>query len=303
MAAQLMSGKDTAAAVKADLDREIEDLKERGIMPRLDIIRVGSKPEDLAYERGARKRFEKLGITLDVTELPEDVTQEEFEDTLQTANRDPLVHGILIFRPLPENIDEERIAGLIAPEKDVDCMSPVNIAKVMTGEACSAPCTAEADFTTCTAEIGFAPCTAEAAIEIGERNGIDFDGKNVTVIGRSMVVGRPLSMMLLQKNATVTVCHSHSKDIVASCRTADVVISAAGRIGLVTADMVKDGACVIDVGINAGPDGQLKGDVDFEAVSEKAAMITPVPGGVGGVTTSILARHVVLAAETLGAEK
>ena len=285
MAAQLMSGKDTAAAVKADLDREIEDLKERGIMPRLDIIRVGSKPEDLAYERGARKRFEKLGITLDVTELPEDVTQEEFEDTLQTANRDPLVHGILIFRPLPENIDEERIAGLVAPEKDVDCMSPVNIAKVMTGET------------------GFAPCTAEAAIEIGERNGIDFDGKNVTVIGRSMVVGRPLSMMLLQKNATVTVCHSHSKDIVASCRTADVVISAAGRIGLVTADMVKDGACVIDVGINAGPDGQLKGDVDFEAVSEKAAMITPVPGGVGGVTTSILARHVVLAAETLGAEK
>ena len=279
MTARLMTGKDTAAAIKTELDRDIERLKECGVMPRLDIIRVGERPEDLAYERGAQKRFEKLGIALDVTELQEDVTEEEFEDALSALNKDSLVHGILIFRPLPENIDENRIAGLIAPEKDVDCMSPVNIARLMTGEE------------------GFAPCTAEAAIEIGERNGIDFDGKNVTVIGRSMVVGRPLSMMLLKKNATVTICHSHSKNIAESCRTADVVISAAGRAGLIKADMVRDGACVIDVGINVGPDGKLTGDVDFSAVSEKAAMITPVPGGVGGVTTSILARHVVIAAE------
>lgn len=281
MTAQLMTGKDTAEAIKAELDREIEDLKERGVMPRLSIIRVGEKTEDLAYERGAGKRFEKLGIALDVTELPEDVTEEELEEALSVLNKDPFVHGILIFRPLPENIDEDRIAGLIAPEKDVDCMSPVNIARLMTGEE------------------GFAPCTAEAAIEIGERNGIDFDGKNVTVVGRSMVVGRPLSMMLLRKNATVTICHSHSEDIAESCRTADVVISAAGRVGLIKADMVRDGACVIDVGINVGPDGKLAGDVDFDAVSEKAAMITPVPGGVGGVTTSILARHVVTAAKNM----
>lgn len=281
MTAQLMLGKDTAAAIKAELDKEIECLKARGIMPRLDIIRVGEKPEDLAYEKGASKRFEMLGIELRVNELPEDVTEEEFEKTITTLNEDPLVHGILIFRPLPPALDEDRIEGLIAPGKDVDCMSPVNIAKVMTGEE------------------GFAPCTAEAAIEIGERSGIDFDGKNVTVIGRSMVVGRPLAMMLLRKNATVTICHSHSADIAESCLGADVVISAAGHAGLVTADMVRDGACVIDVGINVGQDGKLTGDVDFDAVSERAAKITPVPGGVGGVTTSILARHVVLAARSV----
>ena len=279
MTARLMLGKDTAAAIGAELGRDIDELKERGVIPRLEIIKVGDRPEDLAYENGARKRFEKLGIELDVTRLPEDVTEEEFEDSLAIMNGDPLVHGILVLRPLPENLDEEKIAGMIAPEKDVDCLSPVNIAKVMTGKS------------------GFAPCTAEAAIEIGERNGIDFDGKNVTVIGRSMVVGRPLAMMLLQKNATVTVCHSHTKDLAESCRNADVIIAAAGHAGLVTSDMVKDGACVIDVGINARPDGKLTGDVDFDAAAEKASMITPVPGGVGGVTTSILARHVVLAAE------
>lgn len=316
MTAQLMMGKDTAAAVKSDLDSEIADLKERGILPRLDIIRVGSKPEDLAYENGARKRFEKLGLALDVTELPEDVTEEEFEEALIRLNEDPLVHGILVFRPLPENLDADRIAGLIAPEKDVDCFSPVNIAKVLTGEsgfdACSCAETGRAE--TGRNEIhtgaegslgadsrknagGFAPCTAEAAIEIGERNGIDFDGKSVTIVGRSMVVGRPLAMMLLQKNATVTICHTHTKDLAASCQRADVIIAAAGRAGLITADMVSDDACVIDVGINVGADGKLTGDVDFDAVSEKAAMITPVPGGVGGVTTSILARHVVTAAE------
>ena len=282
MSAKLMLGKDTAAAVKAELDREIEKLKERGVMPRLDIIRVGDRPEDLAYENGARKRFEKLGIELEVTELPCDVTEEEFEKTLQGMNEDPLVHGILVFRPLPETLDVDRIARLTAPEKDVDCFDPVNIAKVLNGD-----------------NDGFAPCTAEAAIEIGERGGIDFDGKNVTIIGRSMVVGRPLAMMLLKKDATVTVCHLHTKDLKESCKNADVIISAAGHAGLVTEDMVKDGASIIDIGINVTEDGKLVGDVDFDAVSEKAARITPVPGGVGGVTTSILARHVVIAAERL----
>lgn len=282
MSAQLMLGKDTAAAVKAELDCEISELKARGVMPRLDIIRVGERPEDMAYENGARKRFEKLGITLNVTELPEDVTQAEFEETLDKMNEDPLVHGILVFRPLPETLDVDRIARLTAPEKDVDCFDPVNIAKILNGD-----------------NDGFAPCTAEAAIEIGERGGIDFDGKTVTIIGRSMVVGRPLAMMLLKKNATVTVCHQHTEDLAASCRNADVIISAAGHAGLVTADMVKDGASIIDIGINVTDDGKLTGDVDFDAVSEKADKITPVPGGVGGVTTSILARHVVIAAERL----
>lgn len=282
MTAKLMLGKDTVAAVKAELDCEIEELKARGITPRLDIIRVGNKPEDLAYERGARKRFEKLGIDLEVTELPADVNEEDFEETLEKMNGDPKIHGILVFRPLPETLDVDRIARLTAPEKDVDCFDPVNIAKVLNGDS-----------------DGFAPCTAEAAIEIGERGGIDFDGKDVTIIGRSMVVGRPLAMMLLKKNATVTICHQHTKDLAESCRNADVIISAAGHAGLVTSDMVKDGASVIDIGINVADDGKLTGDVDFDAVSEKAEKITPVPGGVGGVTTSILARHVVIAAERL----
>ena len=294
MTAQLMLGKDTAAAIKADLDNDIEELKARGVTPRLEIIKIGDKPEDKAYENGARKRFEKLGLDLDVKMLPEDVTQDQFEATLIAMNEDPQVHGILVFRPFPKTFDEDKIARLIAPEKDVDCFSPVNMAKVLTGEiGFDAGNTSKAK----TARSGFAPCTAEAAIEIGERNGIDFDGKRVTVIGRSMVVGRPLAMMLLQKNATVTICHSHTKDLAASCRGADVVISAAGQAGLVTADMVKDGVCVIDIGINVDADGKLTGDVDFDAVAEKAAKITPVPGGVGGVTTSILARHVVLAAK------
>lgn len=282
MSAKLMLGKDTAAAVKADLDGVIEQLKVRGVTPRLDIIRVGKRPEDMAYENGARKRFEKLGMDLEVTELPEDVSEEDFENVLENMNKDPLVHGILVFRPLPETLDVDRIARLTAPEKDVDCFDPVNIAKVLNGDS-----------------DGFAPCTAEAAIEIGERGGIDFDGKNVTIIGRSMVVGRPLAMMLLKKNATVTVCHLHTKDLAESCRNADVIISAAGHAGLVTADMVKDGASIIDIGINVTEDGKLVGDVDFDAVAEKAERITPVPGGVGGVTTSILARHVVIAAERL----
>lgn len=282
MSAKLLLGKDTAAAVKADLDSVIEQLKARGVTPRLDIIRVGKRPEDMAYENGARKRFEKLGIALEVTELPEDVSEEDFENVLENMNKDPLVHGILVFRPLPETLDVDRIARLTAPEKDVDCFDPVNIAKVLNGDS-----------------DGFAPCTAEAAIEIGERGGIDFDGKNVTIIGRSMVVGRPLAMMLLKKNATVTVCHLHTKDLAESCRNADVIISAAGHAGLVTADMVKEGASIIDIGINVTEDGKLVGDVDFDAVAEKAERITPVPGGVGGVTTSILARHVVIAAERL----
>ena len=164
MSAKLMLGKDTAAAVKADLDLEIEELKSRGIEPRLDIIRVGRRPEDMAYENGARKRFEKLGLTLEVTELPEDVTEDDFEAALEGLNKDPLVHGILIFRPLPESLDVDRISRLTAPEKDVDCFDPVNIAKVLNGDS-----------------DGFAPCTAEAAIEIGERGGIDFDGKTVTI--------------------------------------------------------------------------------------------------------------------------
>ena len=280
MTAKLMLGKDAAASIKDELDPEIEALKERGVFPKLTILRVGAKPEDDAYQRGAEKRFEKLGIELEVEALPEDVTEAGFEEALDSLNKDPEVHGILVFRPLPEGLDDERISRLIAPEKDVDCYSPVNMAKVLAGDLS-----------------GFAPCTAEAAIEIGKISGIDFAGDTVTIIGRSMVVGRPLAMMLLKENATVTVCHTGTKDLDASVKDADVVVSAAGQAGLVTGDMVKDGAAVIDIGINVDSDGNLTGDVDFDEAKEKASLITPVPGGVGGATTSILAKHVVIAAE------
>jgi len=282
MAAKRMLGKDMVSSIKEELAGKISDLEENGVTPRLDVIRVGERGEDLAYERGARKRLESFGIRFVVHELPDGVSEADFEAELKDLNADEEVHGILILRPLPEYLSEERIERMIAPEKDVDCLSPVNMAKVLAG-----------DFS------GFAPCTAEAAIEIGERNGISFAGKNVAIIGRSMVVGRPLAMLLLRKDATVTVCHSKTVDLPARLKNADVVISAAGCAGLVRADMVKDGVDVIDIGINVTDDGKLTGDVDFDGVEKKAEMITPVPGGVGGVTTSILAIHVVRAAERI----
>lgn len=280
MSAKLMLGKETAQAIKEDLSAEVERLKEVGDAPLLSVIRVGEKPEDIAYERGAAKRLDSIGIAIKVTALPEGTSQIELENVVTTMNDDPKVHGILIFRPLPEGLDEEKICNMIDPAKDVDCLSPVNMARILAGDP-----------------KGFAPCTAEAAVEIGRRNGIDFTGKKVTIIGRSMVVGRPLAMMLLKEDATVTVCHSHTDDLMTHCKDADVIISAAGCAGLITGDMVKPGAAVIDIGINVLPDGKLTGDVDFDAAEKKASMITPVPGGVGGVTTSVLAEHVVRAAE------
>jgi len=278
----IMKGSEVAAAMKEELLREVEKLAQKGIVPQLGIVRVGARPDDLAYERGAVKRMEAVGIRCKVIELPELINQEEFEKEFSAVNSDPDIHGILLFRPLPKQLNEDPVRSMINPKKDVDCMSPVNMAKVFAGD-----------------ESGFAPCTPEAVMEVLAHFGIDLKGKRVTVVGRSMVVGKPLSMLLLKKNATVTICHTRTADLGATCRNAEILIAAAGKAKMITADFVSEGSVVVDVGINVGSDGKLCGDVDFEAVAPKSSYITPVPGGVGTVTSSVLAKHMVRAANYL----
>lgn len=274
-----MRGAEVAKAMKEQLIREREELNAAGVNPCLAIIRVGAKENDLAYERGAKKRMEMIGIECRVAELPEDISQEEFENAFCKINKDPKVHGILLFQPLPEQLDVEKIRQMIDPAKDMDGMSPVNLAKIFEGD-----------------RTAYAPCTSEAVMHIMKHYGIELQGKRVTVIGRSMVVGKPLSMLMLGQNATVTICHSRTKDLADRCREAEIIVAAIGRAKHITADMIAEGAVVADVGINVLEDGTLCGDVDYENVREKVSHITPVPGGVGNVTTSVLASHVLRAA-------
>jgi methylenetetrahydrofolate dehydrogenase (NADP+)/methenyltetrahydrofolate cyclohydrolase len=278
----IMTGSDVVAAMKEGLLREMEELATKGIVPQLAIVRVGARPDDLAYERGAMKRMASVGIRCTVVELSESVDEQEFERAFAAVNDDPQVHGILLFRPLPKQLDEDAVRSMINPTKDIDCMSPVNMAKVFAGD-----------------ESGFAPCTPEAVMEVLAHYGIDLKGKRVTLVGRSMVVGKPLAMLLLKQNATVTICHTRTADLGAACRNAEVLIAAAGKARMIPAEFVAEGAVVIDVGINVGPDGTICGDVDFDAVAPRASSITPVPGGVGTVTSSVLAKHVVRAARRL----
>lgn len=276
---EIIKGKPVGDALSEVLKGECEALVKDGIQPKLAILRVGAKPNDLSYEKGALKKCETIGIATEVTELPDGTTQEQYIETLQKLNNDSSVHGILTFRPLPKDIDEEVIKNVIAPEKDVDCFSPMNTAKLMEGD-----------------KTGFPPCTPTAVVEILKHYNVPLKGANVVVLGRSMVVGKPVSMLLLGENATVTICHSKTQDLPKVCANADVLVAGVGRARMVTADYVKEGAVVIDVGINAKPEGGgICGDVDTDDVLSKASMVTPVPAGVGSVTTSILAKHVIKA--------
>jgi methylenetetrahydrofolate dehydrogenase (NADP+)/methenyltetrahydrofolate cyclohydrolase len=278
----IMKGSEVASAMKEELLREVEKLAQKGIVPELAIVRVGARPDDLAYERGAIKKMGGIGIHCKVIELPESISQADFEKEFSAVNSNPDIHGILLFRPLPKQLNEDAVRSMINPKKDIDCMSPVNIAKVFSGD-----------------ESGFAPCTAEAVMEVLAHYAIDVRGKRVTVVGRSMVVGKPLSMLLLKKNATVTICHTKTIDLEETCRNAEILVAAAGKAAMITADFVSENSVVVDVGINVDSDGKLCGDVDFDAVAPKTASITPVPGGVGAVTSSVLAKHVVCAANHL----
>ena len=276
---EIIKGKPVGDALSEVLKGECEALVKDGIQPKLAILRVGAKPNDLSYEKGALKKCDTIGIVAEVTELPEDTTQEQYIEALEKLNKDSSVHGILTFRPLPKEIDEEVIKNVIAPEKDVDCFSPMNTAKLMEGD-----------------KTGFPPCTPTAVVEILKHYNVPLKGAKVVVLGRSMVVGKPVSMLLLGENATVTICHSKTQDLPKVCADADVLVAGVGRARMVTADYVKEGAVVIDVGINAKPEGGgICGDVDTDDVVGKASMVTPVPAGVGSVTTSILAKHVIKA--------
>lgn len=283
MADILMKGAEVNAAMKERMINRVDALKKKGVQPVINIVRIGNRSDDLAYERGARKRMESVGVEMKITELPEDISQADFVKAFRKVNEDKTVHGIMLFRPLPKHLDESEIASIINPIKDVDCMSPVNIAKVFMGD-----------------EGVFAPCTAKAVMEMLAHYEVDLSGKNVAIVGRSMVVGKPLAMLMLKKNATVTVCHTRTVDLAEKCRRADVVVAAAGRAGMITGDMISRGTVVVDVGININKEGKLCGDVEFESVEPQASYISPVPGGVGGVTSSVLASHVIKAAELLG---
>lgn len=275
---KILSGKEVAKALKQNLTQEVEDLKKTGKTPGLSIVMVGDRPDSAAYIRGAIKRCGDIGIECFVKELPEEISQEEFLKVIKSLNDDNKVNGIIIMQPLPSQISEDVVKYEISPEKDVDGFSPINISKVMSGE-----------------KDGFAPCTPSAVIEILDHYGIEIKGKRAVVIGRSMVVGRPLSMMLLKRNATVTICHTRTADLAKEAKRAEILIAAAGKGKMVKRNMVQEGAIVIDVGINFDENGKMCGDVDYDEVSSIAGMITPVPGGVGSVTSTVLAKHVIQA--------
>ena len=274
---EVLKGIEVAKKINGDIAEEMT--RWEGRLPHLAIIRVGEKPDDMAYERGAVKKMEKVVFEYSCFHYDESISNEEFLKEFDRINKEETIDGILLLRPLPKHIDEKEVERRINPRKDVDGISPYNMAKVYAGE-----------------KDGFAPCTAEAVIEMLDFAGIDLTGKRVTVIGRSLVIGKPVAQLLIGRNATVTVCHTRTRDIEARCAEADVLIAAAGSPRMVTADFVSDGAVVIDVGINVDEEGNLCGDVDFDSVSPKTSLITPVPGGVGSVTTSVLAKHVLKAA-------
>jgi len=289
MTAQIIDGKQVAADMRAELKEEVAKLKEKGIVPGLGVILVGEDPASKSYVTAKEKTCEELGIYSDDNRLPEDATQEDLMALVEKMNKDPKINGILVQLPLPKHLNEAEVLLAIDPDKDVDGFHPMNVGKMMVGEK------------------AFLPCTPHGVIQLLLRSGVTIEGANVAIVGRSNIVGKPLANMLIQKNATgnatVTVCHTRTKDLADQTRQADIVIAAAGRPNMVTADMVKEGVVVIDVGVNRVEDAtkkrgyRLVGDVDFEAVKEKASLITPVPGGVGPMTITMLMYNTVESAK------
>ncbi len=275
---KLIDGKVISASVKERVKAEVEELKKKNITVGLAVIIVGDDPASKVYVANKKKACEALGIISEEYALPEDTTQEELLSLIDKLNNDKKINGILCQLPLPSHLDEKLIINAIDPEKDVDAFHPVNVGKIMIGD------------------FYFLPCTPAGVMEMLSYEGIEVEGKNCVVIGRSNIVGKPMNMLLLHKNGTVTVCHSKTKNLAEICRNADILVAAVGKPNFVTADMVKDGAVVIDVGINR-VDGKLCGDVDFANVSPKASTITPVPGGVGPMTIAMLMQNTLTAAK------
>lgn len=278
--AERLKGAEVAKRLNAETIARVEALKEKGVFPTLAVLRVGAREDDLSYERGLLKRCAACGVEANVFAYPEDITQEAMLDEVKRVNEDTSIHGVLIFCPLPKSLDEKAIRKALKPEKDVDGITDGSLFGVFTGQ-----------------KVGYPPCTPDACMEILKHYDVDLTGKRAVVVGRSLVVGRPVAMMLMEKNATVTICHTKTKDVASICREADVLIAAAGKARMIGAEHVSPGQIVLDVGIHAAPEGGLCGDVDFDAVEPIVSQITPVPGGVGAVTTAVLVSHVVAAAE------
>lgn len=273
---QRLGGKEVADKIVENLKIKVEELKGKGISPKLAILRVGAREDDLAYERGVLKRFESAGVEVEVTAVDAGISQEELDKTFDGINNDPKVHGILVFRPLPKGLSDEHMRRTIDPGKDSDFMDIRNMENVLAGVPDSA-----------------APCTAEAVMALIRHYNIETKGKKVTVVGRSLVIGKPAALLLTTANATVTVCHTKTVNIEEECRNADIIVACCGVAKMITEKFVKPGQIVIDVGMNVDEEGRLCGDVDYEKVSEIADAVTPVPGGVGSITTAILLKHVV----------
>lgn len=275
----LLDGKATAAAVRAEVAAEAAVLKAQGITPGLAVILVGDDPASQIYVRNKKKACDEVGFYSEEIRLPADTTEEQLLETVRALNARTDIHGILCQLPLPAGLDDKAVIAAIDPDKDVDAFHAVNVGRIMLGEA------------------RFVPCTPAGVMELLHRAGISVAGKTCVVVGRSNIVGKPMAMLLLHEHGTVTVCHSRTADLAAECRRADILVAAVGRRRLITADMVKPGAAVIDVGMNRNENGRLCGDVDFEPVSQVAGYITPVPGGVGPMTIAMLMKNTLTAAK------
>ena len=275
---QLINGKEISASIRAEIKAETEKMSVR---PGLAVILVGSDPASQVYVRNKNKACEEVGFYSEMYTLPEETSMEQLLGLIEQLNESPQIHGILVQLPLPKHLDEEKVILAIDPRKDVDAFHPTNVGKIMIGNH------------------SFLPCTPAGVMELLKRSGVEISGKECVVIGRSNIVGKPQAMLLLHENATVTICHSRTKDLPSVCRRADILVSAVGRAGFVTADMVKDDAVVIDVGINRNAEGKLCGDVDFDNVAPKTSFITPVPGGVGPMTITMLMKNTLTAAKII----
>ena len=277
--AKIIDGKQIAKEVRAEIAAECAELKKKGIVPGLAVVIVGTDPASQVYVRNKKKACEEVGFRSEVFELPEETTEEELLALVKKLNEDVNIHGILVQLPLPEHLDDEVIIANIDPKKDVDAFHPSNVGKIMIGN------------------YDFLPCTPAGVMVLLEKSGIDVSGKECVVVGRSNIVGKPQAMLLLNANGTVTICHSRTKDLAEVTRRADILVVAIGKADFITGDMVKDGAVVIDVGMNRKADGKLTGDVDFATVEPKASYITPVPGGVGPMTITMLLRNTLTSAK------
>ena len=277
--ALLLKGGEAAAAMNEKTAARVAALTAAGVVPTLAVVRMGAREDDLSYERGVMNRCAKLGIQVKHCLLEADASQDQLLEVIRDINRDSSIHGCLLFRPLPAQINDKAVREALAPEKDVDGITDASLAGVFTGGG-----------------VGYAPCTAQACVEILDHYGIPLEGKRVTVVGRSLVVGKPAAMLLDRKNATVTICNSRTRNLPEICRQADVLVVAMGKRGAIGGDCVAPGQTVVDVGIHTDENGKLCGDVRFAEAEPVVAAITPVPGGVGAMTTSVLAAHVVEAA-------